>query len=107
MKHAFVDNLVMLAELTIKRDRREEFLDYTVANLKVSRAYPGNIAFDMLIDETRPEKVFFYEVWQSAEAQQAYLAWRVEVGDLTKLLSFLDGPPKFTALRNIAAPHRD
>jgi quinol monooxygenase YgiN len=107
VKYVLIDNLVMLAELTIKRDRREEFLDYTVENLKVSRTYPGNIAFDMLIDETRPEKVFFYEVWQSAEAQQTYMAWRVEVGDLTKLLSFLDGPPKFTALRSVAAPLQD
>ncbi len=102
MKHAFVDNLVMLAELTIKPDKREEFLDYTVENLKVSRSYPGNIAFDILIDETRPEKVIFYEVWQSAEAQQAYMAWRVQAGDLTKLLSFLADAPRFTALRSVA-----
>jgi len=107
LKHAFVDTLVMLAELTIKLDRREEFLDYTVENLKVSRSYPGNIAFDILIDEARPEKVIFYEVWQSAEAQQAYMAWRVQVGDLTKLMSFLDGAPRFTALRSIAEPQRN
>ena len=102
MKHAFVDNIVMLAELTIKPDMREEFLDYTVENLKVSRSYPGNIAFDILIDETRPEKVIFYEVWQSAEAQQAYMAWRVQAGDLTKLLSFMADAPRFTALRSVA-----
>jgi quinol monooxygenase YgiN len=105
MKHAYVDNVVMLAELTIKLDRREAFLDYTVENLKLSRSYPGNIAFDILIDETRPEKVYFHEVWESAAAQQAYMAWRVEAGDLTKLLSFLDGPPKFSALRRVADQH--
>ena len=102
MKHAFVDNLVMLAELTVKREKLEEFLDYTVENLKVSRSYTGNIEFDILIDETRPNTVLFYEVWESAEAQQAYMAWRVQAGDLTKLLSFLADEPKFTALRSIA-----
>jgi quinol monooxygenase YgiN len=102
MKHAFVNNLVMLAELTVKPEKREEFLDYTVENLKVSRSYPGNIAFDILIDETRPTTVLFYEVWESAEAQQAYMAWRVQAGDLKTLMAFLADQPKFTALRSVA-----
>lgn len=102
MKHAFVDKLVMLAELAIKPDKLEEFLDYTVENLKVSRSYPGNIEFDILIDETEPNTVRFYEVWESAEIQQTYMAWRVQAGDLTKLLSLLADKPKFTPLRSIA-----
>ncbi len=71
MKHAFVDNLVMLAELTVKPDKIEEFLDYTVDNLKVSRSYPGNIAFEILIDENEPYKVLFYEVWESPKTVDA------------------------------------
>lgn len=102
MKHAFVDNLVMLAELTIKPEKLEAFLDYTVENLRISRSYPGNIAFDILIDETRTNTVLFYEVWESAKAQQAYMAWRVEAGDLTTLTAFLADQPKFTPLRSIA-----
>jgi quinol monooxygenase YgiN len=103
MKHAVVDGLVMLAELTVKPDKLSEFLDYTVENLKLSRSYPGNIQFDILIDEARPDKVTFYEVWESAKAQQDYMAWRVQAGDLTKLLSLLKGEPRFTAMRCIAA----
>jgi quinol monooxygenase YgiN len=104
MKHTFCDNLVMLAELAIKPDRLEEFLNYTVEDLKVSRSYPGNIAFDILLDEAEPHVVRFYEVWVSPTAQQAYMAWRVRVGDLTKLLSFLADTPKFITLRSIADP---
>ena len=103
MKYTFVDQLVMLAELTIQPDKRDAFLDYTVENLELSRSAAGNISFDILIDETRPNQVIFYEVWESTEAQQAYMAWRVERGDLTILLSFLAYKPKFTALRRIAA----
>jgi quinol monooxygenase YgiN len=103
MKYAVEPKLVMVAELTIKPDKVDAFLDYTVENLKISRGYPGNIEFDILIDEARPDRVLFYEVWESAEAQQAYMAWRIEVGDLTKLMSLLAGGPKFTALRRIAA----
>lgn len=70
----------------------------------ISRSSAGNMAFDILIDESRPDTVLFYEVWESAEAQKAYMAWRVQRGDLTTLQSFLAGEPKFTALRSIAHP---
>jgi quinol monooxygenase YgiN len=103
MKCAFIDQLVMLAELKIKPGQVEAFLEYAVSNLAICRSYPGNIAFDILIDESRPDVVRFYEVWESAEVQQRYLAWRIQSGDLTKLLGYLADPPKFTALRGIAA----
>lgn len=106
MKHSFAENLIMIAELTIKEDKIDEFLDYTVENLPISRSYSGNIEFDILIDESKPGQVIFYEVWKSAEAQQAYMAWRLQAGDLTKLMSLLSAEPKFTALRRIAnEPH--
>jgi quinol monooxygenase YgiN len=103
MKHPIDDKLVMLAELTIKPEKREAFLDYTVENLALSRSAAGNIAFDILLNEARPDQVLFYEVWESAEAQQTYMAWRVERGDLTILMSFLATEPKFTALQRIAS----
>jgi quinol monooxygenase YgiN len=102
MKHTYADNLVMMAELTIKPEQRDAFLDYTIENRAISRAAAGNIAFDILIDEARPEQVVFYEIWESAEAQQAYMAWRIERGDLTALMSFLAAEPEFTALKSIA-----
>ena len=103
MTHTYTDGLVMLAELQIKLSQREAFLNYTVESLNISRSAAGNIAFDILIDESNPETVLFYEVWESAEAQQAYMAWRIERGDLTTLMSFLAGEPKFTALRSLAS----
>jgi quinol monooxygenase YgiN len=102
MKHSFVENVVMIAELNVKPGKLAEFLDYTVANLKLSRGYSGNLAFDSRLNEADPTKVTFYEVWTSLTAQQEYMAWRVGQGDLTKLMSYLVGEPKFTALRSLA-----
>lgn len=102
MRHALTENFVMLAELSIKSEKRDAFLDYTVENLALSRSAGGNIQFDILINESQPDQVLFYEVWESAEAQQAYMAWRVARGDLATLMSFLAGEPKFAALRCIA-----
>jgi quinol monooxygenase YgiN len=103
MTHTHAEGIVMLAELQIKPGQREAFLDYTAENLNISRSAAGNVAFDILVDESNPETVMFYEVWASAEAQQAYMAWRIERGDLTTLMSFLAGEPKFTALRSLAS----
>ena len=102
MKHELDGALTMLAQLKIRPDKCEDFLDYTITNLELSRSARGNIAFDILVDEAHPEDIVFYEVWESLEAQQTYMAWRVERGDLTTLLSFLAAEPKFTALRRIA-----
>ncbi len=103
MKQTFVDNVVMLAEFTVKPDKLDDFLSYTTDNLKLSRSYPGNLTFDILFNEAQPTKVVFYEVWRSPKAQKEYMAWRIKAGDLTKLLSFLSEDPEFTTLRNIAA----
>ena len=62
---------------------------------------PGNIQFDILLSESQPEKVIFFEVWESQESQREYMAWRVQAGDLTKLLSLLANEPTFTPLRRI------
>ena len=103
MTRTIDDKLVMLAELAIKPEMQDEFLDYTLENLALSRSAAGNIEFDILIDEARPNQVHFYEVWESAEAQQAYMAWRVQRGDLTILMTFLTSEPKFIALRRIGS----
>ena len=103
MTHPCDKRLIMLAELTLQPGKRNAFLDYTVENLALSRNARGNLAFDILLDEAEPDRVVFYEEWESAAAQQAYMAWRIERGDLTVLMSFLAAQPKFTALRRIAA----
>src|SRR3546814_3196741 len=69
MKYAFADKLVMLAELAIKPDKLEEFLDYTVENLKISRSYPGNIEFDILIDQAQSDRVIFRSEEHTSELQ--------------------------------------
>lgn len=96
------EGVVMLAELQVRPDRLAEFLDYTTRNLPISRAYPGNLQFDILLDDAAPQTVIFYEVWESPSAQQAYMAWRIAEGDLTRLMSMLAAPPRFTALRRVA-----
>lgn len=101
MKHTVGDNAVMIAELTIRPERRDAFFEYALGNLEYCRSYAGNIGFDILVDPARPNTVIFYEVWESPEAQQAYMASRVRAGEFTALLEFLAAEPKLTALRRV------
>jgi len=103
MTQHIAKGLIMLAELTVKPEALNAFTAYTAENLPVCRAYPGNLRFDILVDRTAPEKVAFYEVWETPEAQQSYMAWRVQNGDLDRLLSMLACEPQFTALREVRA----
>lgn len=102
MDHQNENELIMLVHFTLKQGMRDAFLAYTGENLTLSRAAAGNIAFDILLDEACQERVVFHEVWESLAAQQAYMAWRVERGDLATLLSYLADEPQFTMLRRLA-----
>lgn len=101
MTQHIANGLIMLAELTVKPEALNAFTDFTADNLSVCRAYPGNLRFDILVDRTAPEKVAFYEVWETPEAQQSYMAWRIQNGDLDLLMSMLACEPRFTALREV------
>lgn len=50
-------------------------------------------------DETKT--VTIYEEWDRIESQQAYMAWRVERGDIEKLVALLREPPQVDVLDHI------
>ena len=42
-----------------------------------------------------------HEVWTSVEAQQAYLGWRAERGEIAALVAMLREPPIFETLEHL------
>lgn len=102
MNQDWESTLIIVAELTIKADHRNEFLAYAEENLSICRSADGNVTFDILIDEARANTVVFYEVWKSKAAQQSYMTWRNQRGDFNTLMSYLANEPKFTELRRLA-----
>lgn len=57
-----------------------------------TRSYDGCVLLDIWIDQEKPGKVFFYEIWESRAKQEKYLAWRVETGLLEALGLFTTEP---------------
>ena len=49
--------------------------------LPEARAFPGNVAADLYVDEARGE-VLVLSVWQTSADADAYFAWRAESGEL-------------------------
>jgi quinol monooxygenase YgiN len=85
---------VLIVELTVVPDQRDEFLEFVHDNLALSREYEGNIQFDVLVSDDRPDTVTFVERWESKEAFETYWAWREETGAVEGLVSYLTEPPK-------------
>ena len=64
--------------------------------LKDTRAFPGCQRLDVLIDQADPAHVVVYEVWESAEADAAYRAWRATPEGKSALGTPLAGAPTMT-----------
>lgn len=87
---------------------KPEVLDEAPATLrsvlKDTRAFPGCLQLDVLIDEADPAHVVVYEVWESAEADAAYRAWRATPEGKSALGTLLAGAPtmsKFSTASDI------
>jgi quinol monooxygenase YgiN len=60
---------------------------------KDTRAFPGNIRTDVLIDEADEAHWVIYELWESVEADEAYRAFRAGEGKLTEVPNLVAAPP--------------
>lgn len=81
------------AELSIDPARVDEFLAFIKGIAPDTRAYAGCRLFDIWTDQDKPGRVLFYEIWDSRDHQEKYLAWRTETGLMEKLGPFLTAPP--------------
>ena len=84
------DGAVFLTiDLQVDPEKIDEFLAMMIEAAPDTRAREGCRLFDIYVDEANPGHVVFYEIWDSKEQQQAYLAWRQETGFNAKLGPFM------------------
>ncbi|UTS80811.1 putative quinol monooxygenase [Phaeobacter piscinae] len=62
----------------------DELVAATQALMPETHAFPGCIEAHLLLAPEREEMVIF-QIWESSEAQSAYLTWRAERGDFERL----------------------
>ena len=76
---------VVTAKFFPKPEKAEEMNDWFKNNLSDTKAYEGCQLIKGGYNKDTNE-VILYEVWDSKEAHQKYVNWRIEIGDIPKLV---------------------
>lgn len=88
-------SITALLDLQLKPGLQDEGYRVTHEVLADTRAFPGCLRVDIMIDVTDPLHVLVVEVWESAAADAAYRAWRAGDG-ASNLGTVLDAAPTLT-----------
>ena len=83
---------VVTAKFFPKPDKAEEMNDWFKNNLSDTKAYEGCQLIKGGYNKDTNE-VILYEVWDSKEAHQKYVNWRIEIGDIPKLVEMSTKEP--------------
>jgi len=90
--------IVVILELNAKPGKRAALVDYLDRILPDTRKKPGFIDIKVCSEAEKPNAVVAVELWESRQAYETYLAWRVETGTIEEILAFADGPPNIRFL---------
>jgi len=77
-------------EMPVKPDMLEDYLNILKGALVETRSYKGCRSVTTLVDQ-ETSSVVLVEKWDSAEDQQAYMAWRMETGLIDAISPFMQG----------------
>lgn len=76
---------VLCVDIFVKPEARDAFIEATRANHLGTRQEPGNLRFDVLVDQEDPSHFMLYEVYRDASGLEAhqkqpyFLRWREAV----------------------------
>jgi len=85
--------LYLTIEVQVNSGMTEDFIELMTEAAPDTRGFAGCRYFAILADQDDPNKVVFYEIWDSRENLDAYRAWRNETNFGDKMTPFLAGPP--------------
>jgi len=83
-------SVTVILEVTVKAGMANDFLALCAAQLPDTRTYEGCLGVQMCQSQEDGDKFSAIETWESNEHQQAYFAWRTEIGDVDKTMALLN-----------------
>ena len=86
-------SVTVILELKFKPESVATAREVFSRALKDTRAFPGNLRTDVLVDENDEGHWVIYELWESVEADEAYRAFRAGEGKLTEVPALVSEPP--------------
>lgn len=85
--------LTATLELRLKADALDSAFAVIHATLTATRAFPGCLDVQVLVDSADPTHVLVLETWESPEADNAYRQWRATPEGASELGSVLATAP--------------
>ena len=85
--------VTVILELRLKPESLSAARDVMGRALQDTRAFEGNLATDVLVDEDDEAHWIIYELWDSVEHDEAYRSFRAGEGKVTQLPPLLAAPP--------------
>ena len=83
-------SVMITLEMPVKPEMLEDYLNILKGALVETRSYKGCRSVTTLVDQ-ETSSIVLVEEWDSAEDQQAYIAWRVETGLIDAVSPFMQG----------------
>jgi len=85
-------SVMVSVEMKFKPESAEKMLETMKEALVDTRGFEGCQELKSYY-ETETHSLLFVEIWDSAEAQRAYLGWRVESGFIDAVSDYMAAPP--------------
>jgi quinol monooxygenase YgiN len=85
--------VTVLLEFKLKAEALAEARELMGRELQTTRAFDGNLATDVIVDEDDPTHWIIYERWESVEQDEAYRSFRAGEGKIAALPALLAVPP--------------
>ena len=85
--------VTVILELRLKPEAVPAARDLMRRTLQDTRAFDGNLGTDVLVDQDDEAHWLIYELWESAEHDEAYRRFRAGEGRVTELPPLLAAPP--------------
>lgn len=86
-------SIVVFVNFTAKNDSIDELKSYFKKILPDTRSYEGCEGVHLYENSESTTKFTIQAKWSSKEAQQKYMAWRMETGEFDNLSTMISGPP--------------
>ena len=91
----------VIVELQVPPENREELLSVLAAILPDTRAYQGCQSVVVTGNEDDIHSIVLLEKWDNRSDHEKYMDWRIERGDIDKLVALLSAPPAVRYLETI------
>lgn len=91
--------ITSLLDLRLRPEAVPDAPDVLTATLVATRAFPGCLGIEVMVDTADETHIVVVETWESLEADDAYRAWRATPAGASNLGTLLAGAPQLTRLR--------